>query len=80
MIIISLNCLKSTNFQKFIGNNRSTYLIPEDIEARLKSGSRKRYDEQLCHFNEIKSDNRELQQLIDLIHIERKAYDQEGYI
>lgn len=69
-----------SEFQKFIGNNRSTYLIPEDIEARLKSGSRKRYDEQLCHFNEIKSDNRELQQLIDLIHIERKAYDQEGYI
>lgn len=69
-----------SEFQKFIGNNRSTYLIPEDIESRLKSGSRKRYDEQLCHFNEIKSDNRELQQLIDLIHIERKAYDQEGYI
>ena len=69
-----------SEFQKFIGNNRSTYLIPEDIEERLKSGSRKRYDEQLCHFNEIKSDNRELQQLIDLIHIERKAYDQEGYI
>ena len=69
-----------SEFQKFIGNNRSTYLIPEDIESKLKSGSRKRYDEQLCHFNEIKSDNRELQQLIDLIHIERKAYDQEGYI
>lgn len=69
-----------SEFQKFIGNNRSTYLIPEDIEERLKSGSRKRYDEQLCHFNEIKSDNREVQQLIDLIHIERKAYDQEGYI
>ena len=69
-----------SEFQKFIGNNRSTYLIPEDIESRLKSGSRKRYDEQLCHFNEIKSDNRELQQLIDLIHFERKAYDQEGYI
>ena len=69
-----------SEFQKFIGSNRSTYLIPEDIESRLKSGSRKRYDEQLCHFNEIKSDNRELQQLIDLIHIERKAYDQEGYI
>ena len=51
-----------------------------DIESRLKSGSRKRYDEQLCHFNQLQSNNSELQRLINLIHNERKAYDQEGYI
>lgn len=28
----------------------------------------------------MKSNNCELQRLIDLIHNERKAYDQEGYI
>ena len=51
-----------------------------DIESHLKFGSRKRYDEQCNRFKDIKSDILELQQLIDLIHHERKAYDQEGYI
>ena len=69
-----------SDFQQFIGNDRSSYLIPDDIEYRLNSGSRKRYDEQLCHFNQLQSNNSELQRLINLIHNERKAYDQEGYI
>ena len=69
-----------TEFQRYIDNQRSSYLIPDDIEFRLKSGSRQRYDEQLRQYKEIKSKNCELQQLIDLIHNERKAYDQEGYI
>lgn len=68
------------DFQKYLGNERSSYLIPDDIESRLKSGSRKRYDEQYGHFKDIKSDVCELQQLINFIHHERKAYDQEGYI
>lgn len=67
-------------FQQYLGKERSSYLIPADIEYRLKSGSRKRYDEQYYRFKDIKSDVCELQQLIDLIHHERKAYDQEGYI
>ena len=67
-------------FQQYLGKQRSSYLIPDDIESRLKSGSRKRYDEQCNRFKDIKSDIPELQQLIDLIHHERKAYDQEGYI
>ncbi len=67
-------------FQQYLGINRSSYLIPGDIESRLKSGSRKRYDEQYCRFKDIKSDMCELQRLIDLIHRERKTYDQEGYI
>lgn len=67
-------------FQQYLGKERSSYLIPDDIECRLKSGSRKRYDEQCNRFKDIKSDILELQQLIDLIHHERKAYDQEGYI
>ena len=67
-------------FQQHLGKERSSYLIPDDIESRLKSGSRKRYDEQYCRFKDIQSDTCELQRLIDLIHHERKAYDQEGYI
>ena len=67
-------------FRQYLGKERSSYLIPADIESRLKSGSRQRYDEQCNRFKDIKSDILELQQLIDLIHYERKAYDQEGYI
>ncbi len=67
-------------FLKYLGVGRSSFLIPDDVESRLKSGSRKRYDDQYNRFKDIKSDIPELQQLIDLIHYERKAYDQEGYI
>lgn len=67
-------------FQQYLGKERSSYLIPYDIESRLNSGSRQRYDEQYGRFKDIKSDVGELQRLIDLIHHERKAYDQEGYI
>lgn len=69
-----------SEFQEFIGSDRSSYLIPDDIEYRLNSGSRKRYDEQLCNFKDVKSNDCELQRLINLINNERKAYDQEGYI
>lgn len=68
------------DFQQYLDKERSSFLIPEDIESRLKSGSRKRYDEQYGRFKDMKSDVRELQQLIELIHHERKGYDQEGYI
>ncbi len=68
------------DFQQYLGEERSSYLIPDDVESRLKSGSRKRYDEQYNRFKSIKSEVPELQHLIDLIHRERKAYDQEGYI
>lgn len=67
-------------FQQYLGAERSSFLIPADIESRLKSGSTKRYDEQYCRFKGIKSDECDLQQLIDCIHHERKGYDQEGYI
>ena len=69
-----------SEFQQYLGKERSSYLIPDDIESRLKSGSKKRYDEQYCRFRDIQSDSYELQQLINIIHRERKAYDQEGYI
>ncbi len=42
--------------QQYLGAARSSFLIPADIESRLKSGSRKRYDEQYCRFKDIKSD------------------------
>lgn len=67
-------------FQQYLGARRSSFLIPDDIESRLKSGSGKRYGEQYSRYRDIKSDVYELQQLIETIHKERKGYDQEGYI
>lgn len=69
-----------TEFQQHLGKERSSYLIPIDIESRLLSGSIERYDEQYAYFKDVKSDVPELQQLIDSINKARKAYDQEGYI
>lgn len=69
-----------SEFQQYIGKDHSSFLIPDDIELRLKSGSKSRYDEQYNRFKDMKSDSQEIQHLIELIHQERKGYDQEGYI
>lgn len=69
-----------SEFQKYLGEERTYYLIPDDISSRLKHGSTKRYDDQHLRIKEINTDVEELQQLIDLINRERKGYDQEGYI
>ena len=69
-----------SEFQQYIGKDRSSFLIPDDIELRLKLGSKSRYDEQYNRFKDMKSDSQEIQHLIELIHQERKGYDQEGYI
>ena len=66
--------------QKYLGC-RSSFLIPNDIEERLKSGSRQRYDAQYQRFHHLEAPNDDqLQWLISLIHKYRRGYDQEGYI
>lgn len=69
-----------SDFQRYLGKERSSFLIPDDIGNRLRAGSSERYDGQYQRFKDIRTDVCELQRLIDLIHHERKAYDQEGYI
>ena len=66
-------------FQQYL-NQRSSYLIPSDIDNRLQVGSSERYDRQYKKFHNLKSSDSKLQSLIDLIHSKRKGYDQEGYI
>ena len=69
-----------SEFQKYLGD-RSSFLIPKDIEKRLSKGSCYRYDAQYEQFRHLQSiDNKKLQWLIDLIHKYRRGYDQEGYI
>ena len=61
-------------------SERSSFLVPEDIEARLYHGSRERYDSQYRHFRHLHCDNPSMQRLIDLINKYHTCYDQEGYI
>ncbi len=66
-------------FKPHVGD-RGSFLIPSDIESRLKQGSRKRYDDHYLKYANLTSPDQALQHLIDLIHKYRRCYDQEGYI
>lgn len=68
-----------TEFHQCLGE-RSSFFIPSDIEKRLRIGSQKRYDSQLSKFGNLKSDDRKIQSLINLINKFHRCYDQEGYI
>ena len=59
---------------------RSSFLIPNDIEARLRNGSKERYDAQYLRFHNLQTDIQPLQSLIELINKFHRCYDQEGYI
>ena len=68
-----------TEFYKYLGD-RSTYLIPSDIEQRLSKGSSTRYNEQYDKYHTLQCDIPCLQSLIDLVNKYHRGYDQEGYI
>jgi len=66
-------------FRKYLGE-RATFLIPDDIEKRIESGSTKRYNDQCLNFKNLTSDIPCIQHLITLINTHHRCYDQEGYI
>lgn len=68
-----------TEFYQYLGD-RSSFLVPSDIEKRLQYGSQKRYNSQISRFRHLKCDNNEIQAIIDLINKYHRCYDQEGYI
>ena len=68
-----------TEFYAYLGN-RSSFLIPSDIEQRLAKGSIERYNAQYQRFKRIKTNISELSHLIDTINRIHRCYDQEGYI
>lgn len=68
-----------TEFHAYIPE-RSSFLIPSDIEQRLIKGSSERYDDQYQRFNNLSTSIPELQQLIEIIKKYHKCYDQEGFI
>ena len=60
--------------------NRSAFLIPDDIELRLQNGSAERYQAQYQRFKGLHTSIPGLQRLIDTINTLHRCYDQEGYI
>lgn len=68
-----------TEFHQYLGE-RSSFFVPSDIEMRLQKGSWERYDSQLSRFGNLKSDDKDIQSVIDLINKHHRCYDQEGYI
>lgn len=68
-----------TEYNAYLGN-RSSFLIPSDIERRLAKGTIERYNDQYQKYKGIKSNIPEIQHLIDIINRYHRCYDQEGYI
>ena len=68
-----------TEFHKYL-DDRSTYLIPSDIEQRLVKGSQNQYNKQSGKYHTLCSSDKNLQFLIGLINKYHRCYDQEGYI
>ena len=68
-----------TEFYRYLGE-RSCFFVPEDIEIRLSSGSRERYDTQFPRFGKMEVPDSRVLPLAQLIHRYQKGYDQEGYI
>ena len=68
-----------TEFYNHLGS-RASFIIPADIELRIKNGSTERYNAQYQKFkNYIPKDKRVLP-LFEMINRYHKGYDQEGYI
>lgn len=66
-----------TEFYKYLGN-KSSFLIPDNIETYIEKGIRKRYDAQYAYRN-ITSPLPEVQSLIDMINKYKHCYDQEAF-
>ena len=59
---------------------RASFLVPKDIEERLKIGSRERYDAQIKRYSHMKITDERIRPVIEMIKKHRRGYDQEGYI
>lgn len=68
-----------TEFYKYLGY-RASFLIPDDIEARIKNGSTERYNDQYQKFRNYKPSDKRILPLFEMINSYHKGYDQEGYI
>ena len=68
-----------SEFYRFLGE-RAKFLIPEDIEEKLKKGKEKLYNQQYAKYHLMKIEDERIRPLVELIHRYRKGYEQEGYL
>lgn len=72
-------CIYQSEFYKFLGD-RADFLIPEDIEERLKSRNAGLYDTQYLRYKNLNIIDSRLNGLVEMIHHYGRVYEQEGYI
>lgn len=68
-----------TEFYNYLGS-RASFIIPADIELRIKNGSTKRYNTQYQEFKNYRPKDKRVLPLFEMINRYHKGYDQEGYI
>ena len=68
-----------SEFYAYLGN-RSSFLVPSDIEERLDEGNAALYNQQYARFRNMAVTDVRLQPLVNMIHHYRRGYEQEGYI
>ena len=68
-----------TEYYNYLGS-RASFIIPDDIEARLRGGSSKRYNDQYRKFKNYRPKDKRVLPLFEMINRYHKGYDQEGYI
>ena len=68
-----------SEFYAHLGN-RSSFLVPSDIEERLAEGNAALYNQQYARFRNMAVTDVRLQPLVNMIHHYRRGYEQEGYI
>lgn len=59
---------------------RASFLVPDDIEERLRNGSRELYNAQIQRYSHMKITDERIRPIVDMIKKYRRGYEQEGYI
>ena len=68
-----------SEYYAYLGD-RASFLIPGDIEERLREGNAGLYDRQYEKIKDIMVSDARVQPLVDMIHCYCRGYEQEGYI
>lgn len=68
-----------SEFYRHLGE-KASFLVPQDIEERLRTGNDKLYNAQYLKYRNMKIIDPRLNELVEMIHHYRKVYEQEGYI
>lgn len=68
-----------SEFYAYLGD-RASFLIPADVEERLRDGNLRLYDQRYHRFRNMEVTDVRLQPLVEMIHRYARGYEQEGYI